>query len=255
MNLRRFRAWRSLLAVPILAGFLLPVVRADDQDKKTKEKKEKPDIWVEIRTPQFIVTSDGGENGARKVLHDFDQVRRVIVATMPHARTTTGIPIQILAAHDAQGFTKLFPEFPADKRHEQPPGQFIPGPEKVFIALRTNVGGRLPYDQIYRDYARMILKLSLRNLPPWLAEGYENVYADLELTDKGPRLARPDPDDLSTLYESPLLPLDLVLNRGRWCISCLAIRRWFPPNRSINTWSCWKKVSTRCKPDSRPLAT
>ncbi len=165
-----------LLALPILAGAFLPAARADDKDKKTKEKKEKPDIWVEIRTPQFVVDSDGGESGARKVLHDFDQLRRVIQATMPRSRSGAGLPIQILAARDAQGFTKLFPEFPADKHHEQPNGQFIPGAEKIFIAIRTNVSGHVPYEEIYRDYARLILKLSYRNLPPWLAEGFENVY-------------------------------------------------------------------------------
>ena len=204
-----------LLALPILGGAFLPVARADDKDKKTKEKKEKPDVWVEIRTPQFVVTSDGGESSARKVLHDFDQLRRVIQATMPGSRSGTGLPIQILAARDAQGFTKLFPEFPPDKRHEQPNGQFIPGSEKIFIAIRTNVSGRTPYEEIYRDYARLILKLSYRSLPPWLAEGYEDVYGSMELTDKGARLGRPDPDDLSILFESPLLSLDTVLKVDR----------------------------------------
>ncbi|MBZ5642350.1 MAG: tetratricopeptide repeat protein [Acidobacteriia bacterium] len=179
--LRFLRAVGILVAAPILAGALSLAARADDQDKKTKEKKEKPDIWVEIRTPQFVVTSDGGESGARKVLHDFDTLRRVIVATMPGART----------------------------------GQFIPGAEKLFIAIRTNVSGRMPYDEIYRDYARLILKLSYRNLPPWLVEGYENVYSSLELTDKGARLARPDAEDLSILFESPLLPLDTVMKVDR----------------------------------------
>ena len=183
--LRFLRAVGILVAAPILAGALSLAARADDQDKKTKEKKEKPDIWVEIRTPQFVVTSDGGESGARKVLHDFDTLRRVIVATMPGARTGTGIPIQILAARDAQGFTKLFPEFPADKRHEQPNGQFIPGAEKLFIAIRTNVSGRMPYDEIYRDYARLILKLSYRNLPPWLVEGYECDALSFDGVEKG----------------------------------------------------------------------
>ncbi len=215
MPLRLVRVLAILLALPFLAGVAMPASRADDREKKPKEKKEKPDIWVEMRSPYFIVTSDGGEGAARKVLHDFEQVRRVIQATMPHARLSTGIPIRILAARDAQSFTKLFPEFPPDKRHIQPNGQFIPGPEKTFIAIRTNVSGHTPYEEIYRDYARMILRLSYRSLPPWLEEGYENVYGSMELTDKGARLGRPDPEDMSVLFESPLLPLDLVLHVDR----------------------------------------
>lgn len=215
MPLRLLRVWALLLALPILAGSLFPVARADDDEKKSKQKKEKPDIWVEIRTPQFVVDSNGGESAARRVLNQFQQVRGVMQATMPHARLGTGIPIRILAARDAQGFAKLFPEFPADKRHEQPNGQFIPGPEKIHIAIRTNVSGQIPYEQIYRDYARLVLKLSYRSLPPWLEAGYENVYGSMQLSDKGARLTRPDPEDLSVLYENPLLPLDLVLRVDR----------------------------------------
>jgi tetratricopeptide (TPR) repeat protein len=213
--LRFLRVFAILLALPILAGALLPVARGDDKEGKTKEKKEKPDIWVEIRSPYFVVTSDGGENMARRILREFEQVRRVFQATMPHARLGTGIPIQILAARDAQSFTKLFPEFPPDKRHIQPNGQFIPGPEKIYIAIRTNVSGRTPYEEIYQDYARLILKLSYRSLPPWLEEGYANVYGSMTLTEKGARLGRPDPEDMSVLFESPLLPLDLVLRVDR----------------------------------------
>jgi len=35
------------------------------------------------------------------------------------------------------------------------------------------------------------------------------------LTDKGAKIDRPDPEDLSALWESPLLPLDLVIHVDR----------------------------------------
>src|SRR4029077_636825 len=51
--------------------------------------------------------------------------------------------------------------------------------------------------------------------PPWLEEGYSTVYGNVTFTDRGLRLERPDPEDLSVLFESPLLPLDLVLHVDR----------------------------------------
>ena len=69
---------------------------------------------------------------ARHVADQFEQLRRVFQATMPKARFNTGIPIQILAARNAQSFAKLFPEFPFDKRRPQPKGLFVPGPEKIY---------------------------------------------------------------------------------------------------------------------------
>ncbi len=86
------------------------------------------------------------------------------------------------------------------------------GRRKKYIGIRTNVSGPIPYEEIYQNYARMVLKLSYKNLPPWLEEGYSNVYGSLTLTERGPRIARPDPEVMSVLFESPLLPLDLIFH-------------------------------------------
>jgi tetratricopeptide (TPR) repeat protein len=212
---RHLRLSALLFAACILSGPFCAKGHADDNEKKAKEKKERTEVWVEIRTPYFMVISDGGEKNARKVLDQFEAVRRVFQATMPNARLTTGIPIRILAARDAQSFAKLFPEFPADKRHPQPNGDYFSGPEKNYIAIRTNAPGHFPYEGIYQQYARLILKLSYRNLPPWLEEGYANVYGSMTFTDKGARIGRPDPEDMSVLFESPLLPLNLVFHVDR----------------------------------------
>jgi tetratricopeptide (TPR) repeat protein len=204
------RAISFCLALPLLAGILCPYARTAD-----KNKTEKVEPWVEIRTPHFIVASDGGEKTARRVADQFEQVRRVFQATLPNARLDTGVPIEILAARDGKSFATLFPEYPFDKRHTQPEGLFLSGAEKNYIVLRTNVSGPVPYEDIYQDYARLVLKLSYHSLPAWLEVGYANVFGSLTLTDKGARIGRPDPEDLSALWESPLLPLDLVFHVER----------------------------------------
>jgi tetratricopeptide (TPR) repeat protein len=195
--------WSALL---VLAGILCPAARAADK------KNEKVEPWVEIRTPHFVVASDGGEKTARRVADQFELIRRVFQATMPRAHLDTGFPIQILAARDNKSFATLFPENPYDKRAIPPTGLFVPGAEKTYIALRTNVFGQVPYEEIYQNYAKMVLKMTYRSLPPWLEEGYANVYGSMRLSDKGASFDRPEPEDLSVLFESPLLPLDLVLH-------------------------------------------
>ena len=35
------------------------------------------------------------------------------------------------------------------------------------------------YTEIFQNYAKEILKLSYRNLPPWLEEGYSTVYGNV----------------------------------------------------------------------------
>ena len=210
------RAKAILAALFLLAALLCPAARGADKDKKPeKEKKEKVEPWVEIRTAHFIVASDGGEKTARRIADEFETLLRVFQATMPNPRVSNGVPVRILAARDGQSFARMAPEFPFDKRHEQPPGIFVSGAEKTYIGIRANVSGHFPYMEIFQNYAREILKLSYGKLPPWLEEGYSTVYGSVNFTDRGVRLERPDPEDLSVLYESPLLPLDLVLHVDR----------------------------------------
>src|SRR5271165_4699138 len=187
-----------------------------NKDKKPqKEKKEKVESWVEIRTAHFIVASDGGEKTARHFGEEFESLLHVFQATMPNARISTGIPVRIFVAKDGQSFARMAPEFAYDKRHEQPPGLTASSSEKTYIGVRANAGGHFPYAEIFQSYARDIVKISYRNLPPWLEEGYSTVYGSLTLNDRNVRLDIPDPEDLGTLFRSPLLPLDLVLRVDR----------------------------------------
>jgi tetratricopeptide (TPR) repeat protein len=214
------RAKAVLTAAFIFAALFCPAEHGAQKDKEKdrkpeKEKKEKIEPWVEIRTPHFIVASDGGEKTARRIADEFESLLRVIQTTMPNSRLSTGVPVRIIGPRDGRSFGRAFPEFPFDKNHEQPPGLYFTGPEKTYIGIRANANGHFPYLEIYQSYAREILKRSYRKLPPWLEEGYSAVYGNLTFSDRGFRLQRPDPEDLSVLYESPLLPLDLVLHVDR----------------------------------------
>ena len=217
------RANRILAALFLITALFSPGARGaqknkDKDEKPEKEKKEKIEPWVEIRTAHFIVASDGGEKTARRIADEFESLLRVFQATMPNARVSNGIPVRILVARDGASFARMAPEFPYDKRHqarEQPPGLMFSGAEKTYIGIRANAGGRFPHLEIFQNYAREVLKRSYRKLPPWIEEGFSTVYGSLTFGDRGMRLERPDPEDLSVLFESPLLPLDLVLHVDR----------------------------------------
>jgi tetratricopeptide (TPR) repeat protein len=207
-------------ALFLLTALFAPAARGADKDKgkekkPEKEKKEKIEPWVEIRTAHFVVASDGGEKTARRFADEFEGLLRVLQATMPNARVSTGVPVRILVSRNADSFARVLPEFPNNKNREQPPGLYFSSPEKTYIAIRANAGGRFALADFFQSYAREVMKHSYRNLPPWVDEGYSTVYSSLTYHDGGFRLERPDPDDLSVLFESPLLPVDLVLGVDR----------------------------------------
>src|SRR5258707_13270931 len=105
-------------AIPVvlflLAALFCPAARSGDKNKDKKpekEKKEKIEPWVEIRTTHFIAASDGGEKTALRFANQFETLLRVFQATMPNARLTNGIPVRLLVAKDGQSFARMAPEF------------------------------------------------------------------------------------------------------------------------------------------------
>lgn len=212
------RSKASISALLLVTAVFSPCARGADKDKKEeKEKKEKIEPWVEVRTAHFIAASDDGERTARRYAAEFEGLLRVFQSTMPNCRVSNGIPVRLLVARDGPSFGRMIPEFRFDKKHdhEQPAGVFVSGGEKTFIGLRANAPGRFRFEEIYQDYAREVLKLSYNNLPPWLEAGYSSVFGSLTFSDHGARLERPDPEDLSVLTESPILPLDILLKVDR----------------------------------------
>ncbi|HEX3371818.1 MAG TPA: tetratricopeptide repeat protein, partial [Candidatus Acidoferrales bacterium] len=200
----------------VLSSSLNAADKEKNKDKKPeKEKKEKIEPWTEIRTTHFLVASDGGEKMALRFANEFETLLRVFQATMPKAHLTNGIPVRLLIAKDGQSFARMAPEFPFEKKRDQPPGVMSQGNEKTYIGIRSNVGGHFPFADIFKTYAHDVIKRSYRNMPPWLEEGYSAVFAGVTFTDKGVRLERPEPEDLSVLFESPLLPLDLIFHVDR----------------------------------------
>ena len=208
----------ATLFVFILGALLCPCTQAADKEKKEKpekEKKEKIEPWVEIRTTHFIVASDGGEKTALRFANEFETLLRVFQATMPNARLTNGIPVRLLVAKDGQSFARMAPEFPYDKKRDQPPSVMASSTEKTYIGIRANVGGHFPFADIFKTYAHDVVKRSYRNLPPWLEEGFSTIFGGITFGEHSVRMERPDPEDLSVLFESPLLPLDLIFHVDR----------------------------------------
>ena len=208
----------ALAALFLLAALVCPTARSADKDKEKagkRKRRKRSSPGSRFARPILSWPATAEKKRPAGFADEFESLLRVFQSTMPNSRVTTGVPVRILAARDGQSFARMAPEFPYDKRHDQPPGLFVSGLEKTYIAIRANAGGRFRYADIFQNYARQILKLSYRNLPPWIEEGYSTVYSSLTFSDRGARLERPDPDDLSVLFESPLLPLDLVLHVDR----------------------------------------
>jgi tetratricopeptide (TPR) repeat protein len=172
---------------------------------------DKPEIWTEVRTPHFIVASNDGENTARRIADQFEQIRFLYSKALnPGLKLHPGIPILIFAVRNEKSLSQLIPEYWTQKGHTHPAGLFVPGPEKNYIALRTEVESEFPYLAIYHEYVHLIINLNYQHFPVWLNEGFADFLGSATLTGKGGKLGQPSSWDLDLLQQTKLLPLETL---------------------------------------------
>lgn len=168
------------------------------------------DTWVEVRSPNFIVISNSGEKEARRIADQFEQFREVFQKSLPQLRVDLGKPLTILAVKNEDSLKLLLPAF-WDKGHAHPAGIFVPGEEQDFVAVRTDIGGDMPYEVVYHEYTHAIMNRNFRGLPIWLGEGLAEFFGNSVIRDKEVEIGKASEPHLLELQQNRLIPLDALL--------------------------------------------
>ncbi len=172
------------------------------------------DTWVEVRSPNFRVISNGGVKKAREIAVHFEQIRTVYRSSLPFAAAHPSPLITILAAKDEKSLSQLLPDFwTKDRSH--PAGLFVEGQDRYYILLRSDVPGPNPYVIVFHEYFHSLTVPYFPDMPLWLAEGLADFYANAEIDSKTVGLGIPSQGWLQLLREQPILPLDVLFRVDR----------------------------------------
>src|SRR5579863_2224863 len=152
---------------------------------------EKPDVWLEVRSPRFIVVSNAGEKQAERVGEHFEMIRSVFRKAFPNLRVDPSSPIVILAVKNEQNFRELHPEAWMGKGPLIQAGVFIHGPERNYVLLRLDAEGDNPYHALYHEYTHLVVSQISADLPTWLNEGLAEFYGNSEIHNKEVWLGEP----------------------------------------------------------------
>ena len=142
----------------------------------TVSRAAKEEKWIEVSSPHFKVFSTDSEKKARKVTHEFEKFHAVIRKLIPSLQANPSMPTIVLAAKNEKSYRLLVPQFWEKKGSARPPGIFVPGSEKNYVALRLDVGGEHRYHIVYHEYVHLIMRLNYRPLPVWLSEGFAECF-------------------------------------------------------------------------------
>ncbi|HUI43218.1 MAG TPA: tetratricopeptide repeat protein [Terriglobia bacterium] len=185
---------RSLLIAALLGAVAAPA-------------RDKPESWVEVRSPHFVVVSNAGQKQARRAAYQFERMRAVFGAAFPHVQVDPATPIIVLALKDQKSFETLEPPEWLAKGQMNRTGMFQSGADKNYILMRLDAGGAHPYSVIYHEYTHVLSAGSAEWMPLWLNEGLAEFYQNTEIRDKDALIGQASAENLEVLRTNRLLPL------------------------------------------------
>ena len=169
--------------------------------------RDKPENWLEVRSPHFTVVTNANEKAGRRIAGQFERMRSVFHVMFPQLSIETGSPIIVLAIKDEKDFRALEPQTYLAKGQLKLGRLFLRAPDKNYVLMRLDAEGEHPYAVVYHEYTHLLLGKSAEWLPLWLNEGLAEFYENTDIHEKDVALGQPSPGNLELLRENRLLPL------------------------------------------------
>jgi hypothetical protein len=171
---------------------------------------EKSQKWLEVKSPHFVVLTNGNEKNGRRVADQFERIRSVFHTAFPKMRVDPDSPIIVLATRDESSFRELESLDRRKKGALQLAGLFQRGEDKNFVVFRQDVSNRERNHIIYHEYTHLILSMNPAPVPLWFDEGLAEFYGNTEIENREVLLGEPASEHVATLRENKLLPVETL---------------------------------------------
>jgi Tfp pilus assembly protein PilF len=168
--------------------------------------RDKTENWLQVRTPHFVIVTNGSEKQGRRVADQFERMRAVFQKLFPHLQIDLDSPIVVLAIKDEKDFRALEPTEYLAKGQLKLGGLFLRSQDKNYVLMRLDAEGDHPYSVIYHEYTHLLTSKA-DWMPLWMNEGLAEFYQNTDIRDKDVALGQPSPENLELLRQNRLLPL------------------------------------------------
>ncbi|MBN2241405.1 MAG: DUF1570 domain-containing protein [Acidobacteria bacterium] len=170
------------------------------------------EVWIEVKSPHFIVISNAPAKQARRTAKLFEQYRLLIQTAMVDCKVDPPIPLTVFAAKNEKSFKTLLAEEKQEKGAAKRTGWFLPGPEHQLVALRIDAPEDETLHVIFHEYVHLVTNLTYGELPLWLQEGLAEFFAYSELSQNLSYLGKVKYGVIDYLRSHPRIPLQTLLS-------------------------------------------
>jgi Flp pilus assembly protein TadD len=185
--------WKRILLLATLCSAALAPAR------------DKPENWVQVRSPHFVIVSNSNEKQARHVADQFERMRSVFHKLLPKLQDPSA-PIIVLAIKDEKDFRALEPAAYLAKGQLKLAGLFLTTLDKNYVLMQLDAQGDHPYATIYHEYTHLLVGKA-DWMPLWMNEGLAEYYQNTDIREKDISLGEPSTENVILLRQNRMLPL------------------------------------------------
>ena len=129
------------------------------------------DQWVRLTTPHFELYTTAGEKKGREVVLYFEQVRSFFTQSAPVKGGVTEFPVRIIVFKSEKQYLPY-------RASEVAFAYYARGQYRDHIVMQEADEEHMP--ATIHEYMHLVVSHSGLNLPPWLNEGWADVYSTLK---------------------------------------------------------------------------
>lgn len=163
--------------------------------------------WIEIKSKNFTVITDGGDRRGREVALHFEQMREIFGTLFFKDKINATAPLSIIAFKDAKELSQVAPLYKG--KPVEMAGVYYGGEDRHFIAVDLSSPGG--WAVVFHEYAHMLLNTNYPHTRPWFDEGFAEYYSTIEITKKEVKIGLA-PEYIGQQLAGGLMPLEKLLS-------------------------------------------
>lgn len=166
--------------------------------------------WLKIKTENFTVIGNAGEDKLRKIASEIEEFRQAIKQIAPEFAGKSSADLKIIVFRDDKSFHEFKPAGGKGKITGWVSGFFQSGLDTNYIAFAYGRSERQTFRTLFHEYVHFLIDnhIARHNVPPWFNEGLAEFYDGLTVkSQESVRLGNLNRQHLKTLKNRKLMPL------------------------------------------------
>jgi tetratricopeptide (TPR) repeat protein len=197
MALLRALSFLTLLAGTLVAGGTEPPPIALLQK-----------LWYELRTPNLRVFSCAPTQEVAKLTMRLEQFRQTY-GMLAGTQAVASPPVIVMVYPNHETLRPYLPVYQGQPANLA--AFFVRGSDENLIVTSLSGVTTEALDNVYHEYAHLLLRRNDRIWPLWLKEGMADIYATFQLQGGRATIALPRSSYLRLLAQEPMMPLQELL--------------------------------------------